>query len=227
MSRNARISIAGALFAVAVGLVVMTVMAFLRSSPPTVNFASGHQAGKPLDLTVQTVGSIGYGEHPTWVSYLIKAPDGRWVHTTLWDVPPNTRLNVTILQFDSGSPLRNPFLGLYMTGPKGSPATLNGKPIQVVDATQGNGVGHTFSIPALNVNVPLPGVDGNAKNFCNAAPCQTNEAHNTVQFSFVTPGSGSFRWQCFVPCGLAYLFGNGGPMQTIGYMDGFLTVVPA
>ena len=35
----------GALLAVAVGLVVFTVMAFLRSSPPTVDFTAGHQAG--------------------------------------------------------------------------------------------------------------------------------------------------------------------------------------
>jgi hypothetical protein len=28
-----------------------------------------------------------------------------------------------------------------------------------------------------------------------------------------------------VPCALGYLYGNGGPMQTIGYMDGFMQVV--
>jgi len=33
-----------------------------------------------------------------------------------------------------------------------------------------------------------------------------------------------YRWQCFVPCGLGFLYGNGGPMQTIGFMDGFLEV---
>ena len=45
------------------------------------------------------------------------------------------------------------------------------------------------------------------------------------QFSFVTPGVGQYRWQCFVPCGLGYLYGNGGPMSTLGYMGGFLKVV--
>jgi hypothetical protein len=28
-----------------------------------------------------------------------------------------------------------------------------------------------------------------------------------------------------VPCGAGWLFGNGGPMQTLGYMDGFINVV--
>src|ERR1039457_6760360 len=36
---------------------------------------------------------------------------------------------------------------------------------------------------------------------------------------------GQYPWQCFLPCGLGYLYGNGGPMQTVGYMDGFLKVV--
>jgi hypothetical protein len=46
-----------------------------------------------------------------------------------------------------------------------------------------------------------------------------------ITFSFVTPGPGQYPWQCFVPCGLGYLYGNGGPMQSVAYMDGFLKVV--
>ena len=83
---------------------------------------------------------------------------------------------------------------------------------------------HTFSVPDLDINVPMPGVDANAKNQCAVAPCTLAEAHNTITFSFVSPGPGSYRWQCFVPCALAFLYGNGGPMQTIGYMDGLIEV---
>jgi hypothetical protein len=100
-------------------------MAFLRTSPPTVDFASGHQAGQPVDMTLQTVGAIGYGPHPDWVSYLTKSPDGQWVHSTLWDLPANTRINVTIDQYDSGSPLRNQQLGLVQ-GTIGDDMTVNG-----------------------------------------------------------------------------------------------------
>jgi hypothetical protein len=51
-----------------------------------------------------------------------------------------------------------------------------------------------------------------------------SNAHRTIQFTFHTTAPGHYRWQCFVPCAAGWLFGFGGPMQTIGYMDGFLNV---
>jgi hypothetical protein len=223
VARGGRLAIVGALFAVAVGLVVFTVMAFLRSSPPTVNFVSGHQPGAPVDLTLQTVGSIGFGPHPTWVSYLTKDPSGNWVHTTLWDLPAHTRINVTVDQYDGGSPLRNQQYG-QVQGTIGGDAQLNGKTFTVINANDGNGVAHTFAIPTLGISVPLYANNGSA-NLCGAAPCTLKSPHNIVKFSFMTPGPGQYPWQCFLPCGLGYLYGNGGPMQTLGYMDGFLKVV--
>jgi hypothetical protein len=50
-------------------------------------------------------------------------------------------------------------------------------------------------------------------------------AHRTITFTFRTGAPGHFRWQCFVPCAAGFIYGFGGPMQTIGYMDGFLNVV--
>jgi hypothetical protein len=223
MGRSTRIAIAAACLCVAAAIVVFTAMAYLRSSPPTVDLASGHEPGKPVDLTLQTVGSIGFGTHPTWVSYLTQAPDGKWVHTTLWDLPAHTRVNVTIFQYDSGSPLRNQFIG-RVTGTIGGDMTLNGKTVSLINSNAGNGVGHTFTIPTLGIDVPLYGNSSNA-TLCSVAPCTTKFVHNVVKFSFMTPGVGQYPWQCFVPCGLGYLYGNGGPMQSIGYMDGFLKVV--
>ena len=49
-------------------------------------------------------------------------------------------------------------------------------------------------------------------------------AHRTIQFTFHTGKAGHFRWQCFVPCAAGWIDGFGGPMQTIGYMDGFIDV---
>ena len=92
----------------------------------------------------------------------------------------------------------------------GTSALLNGKPFQVINSNAGNGVGHTFSIPSLGINVPLYGNNGNA-NLCAAAPCTSKSPHNMISFSFTSPGPGNYRWQCFVPCGLGFLFGNGGP----------------
>jgi hypothetical protein len=218
-----RLVIVGVLFAVAAGLVVFAAMAFVGSTPPTVDFTADHVAGEPVDLTLQTVGAIGFGPHPTWVSYLTQAPDGQWVHTTLWQLPADTRVNVTIYQYDSGSPLRNQQWGL-VTGTTDGTMLLNGKPVPLINSNSGNGVAHTFTVPTLGLNVPLYGNSSSA-NLCGQAPCTTSSPHNVITFSFTTPGPGEYPWQCFIPCGLGYLYGNGGPMQTVGYMGGFLKVV--
>ena len=194
----------------------------LLGTPPTVEYSAAGP-GQPVNVTLQAVGTYGAGSHPDWVSYLVRSPQGGWVHTTLFQVPQDTRINVTIYQYDSGSPLRNQQLG-QVTGTYGNIALLNGRPFRVINSNAGNGVGHTFSIPSLGLNVPLYGNNGNA-NLCGAAPCTTSSPHQIVRFSFTSPGPGSYRWQCFVPCGGGFLYGNGGPMSTLGYMGGFMKVV--
>jgi len=226
MSFGGRLSVVLGLLIVVIGFAVWGVVGFLLPQPATVAFTSA-APGAPVDLTVQTVGSIGngYGNHPTWVSYLVKDQQGQWIHSTIWQVPAHTRINLTVQQFDSGSPLRNQQWG-RVQGMTGNVMTLNGKPVKVYDSNTGNGVGHTFTIHTLGISIPLVGVDPNASNICSQAPCSApGSVVNTIKASFVTPGPGNYSWQCFVPCGLGWLFGNGGPMSTLGYMGGFLDVV--
>lgn len=223
MSFGGRLSVVLGLFVVAAGLAVWAVVGFMLPTTPTVDFTAAQPSGAPVDLTVQTVGTIGFGAHPTWVSYLVKNPNGQWIHSTVWKVPAHTRINLTIEQYDSGSPLRNQQWGL-VAGTSGGVETLNGKPIALYDSNGGNGVGHTFSIPTLGISVPLVGIADDAKNPCSQAPCTTDFDHNVIKVSFVTPGPGEYPWQCYVPCGLGFLYGNGGPMSTLGYMGGFLDV---
>jgi hypothetical protein len=135
-------------------------------------------------------------------------------------VPAHTLVDVTIYQYDGASGLRNAFLG-GVSGTTGGIETINGTPEHGINA---NDAAHTFTVPDLDINVPLPGVNPNAKNQCGVAPCSLAEAHNTITFSFRSPGPGTYRWQCFVPCAAGFLFGNGGPMQTIGYMSGLIEV---
>lgn len=193
----------------------------LSSQPVSVAYTA--KPGQPVNVTMQTVGSYGHGIHATWVSYMTRSPTGRWLHTTTWQVPAHTKVNVTIYQYDSGTPLRNQQVGMVQ-GTIGDVATLNGKVFTVVNSNVGNGVGHTFSMPSLGINVPLYGNNPNA-NLCPAAPCTTAWPHNIIRFSFMSPGPGTYPWQCFVPCALGFLYGNGGPMQTVGWMDGFMDVV--
>ena len=223
MSVSQRLGTVVVLFLVAVGLILWAFASFLTPGTPggVVNFMAGHAAGQPVNMTIETVGSTGHGPHPTWVSYLTKEPTtGKWVHETTWQLPAKTVINVTILQYDSGSPLRNQEWG-QVQGTIGGTATINGNTYSDFNSYTGGGVGHTFAVPALGLSVPLIGIT--SSNVCGATPC-SKFPHNTITFSFKTPAAGSYNWQCFVPCGLGYLYGNGGPMSTQGYMGGFLEV---
>ena len=196
--------------------VVVWTFLYLIRYPPTVEAAT--KASGDVDVTMQTVGSIGTGNHPTWVSYLIRRADGVWVHTTVLQVPAHTTVHMTIYQFDSGSSLRNPVMNQVLGAPD---AALDGKPYSLWTDT----IGHTFTIPELGLSVPLPGIAATAANPCSVAPCGPSYDHHTITFTFRTGPAGVYTWQCFVPCGLGYLAGFGGPMSTFGYMNGVLKVV--
>jgi len=228
MSLTGRLSTAIGLFLVAVALIAWSLLAFLHPGTDGgyTDYTVGHTAGAAVNVELQSLGAIGtgFGNHPTWVSYLQKDPTtGNWIHDTSMVLPANTVIHVTVLNYDSGSPLRNQQWG-QVTGTIGGDATLNGKTFKVYDSNTGTGVGHTFAVPGLDVSVPMIGVDGSLTNICSQAPCG-NLPHNTITFSFKTGAPGSYNWQCFVPCGLGYLYGNGGPMSTLNYMGGFLKVV--
>jgi len=90
-------------------------------------------------------------------------------------------------------------------------------------------VGHTFAIPGLNLYVPVasPNALLSANNLCSSSPCTTSGNPYALEtFSFMSPShTGTYRWQCFIPCGGGYLDGNSGPMQTLGWMVGEMDVV--
>ena len=159
--------------------------------------------------------------HNTWVSYYaVDANGGNWRHATTYVLPANTLVHVTIYNYDSASGLRNPFIA-EPTGTSGG-MTLDGKPTQAIDPTTAS---HVFAVPAIGLSIPLEGVSSSAKNPCSNAPCSLSNDHTTTVFTFRTPGKGLYRWQCFVPCAAGFISGFGGPMQTVGYMDGFIKVV--
>lgn len=149
--------------------------------------------------------------HPDWVSYL---------PTTTLKVPANSTVTIVIDQEDGASGLRNPYWAtaqgivggtfhMDYFDDQGNPQS--GDFTKLDDAST---LGHSFAIPDLGVFVPLLGIS-------DAAPAGSK---NVITFSFRTGAAGIFRWQCFVPCGAGTIYGNGGPMQTLGYMGGFLIV---
>jgi hypothetical protein len=208
-----------ALVGVLIGLYVAS---WATSFPQSVAATGAPASTGGNQLTLETVGAIGpkYSpSHPDWVSYLVKS-HGQWVHSTIYTVPANSIVHVTIYQYDSPTGLRNPFMG-QVQGTIGDTMTVDGKTVNSIEPEEAS---HTFAVPELGIFVPLPGVPEEAKNACEFAPCE-GAAHRTITFSFRTGKKGRYHWQCFVPCGAGTIDGNGGPMQTLGYMDGFLDVV--
>jgi hypothetical protein len=204
--------------AVVVVAVIFYVADFLTVAPPVL--AATTQNGT-ASLTLETVPTYGHAPDPDWVTYLGRDANGNWHHTTVYQLPAHTLVHVTIYQFDSASGLRNPFLA-QVRGTQGGTATLNGTPFSALNADDAS---HTFTVPDLGISVPLKGISSSAKNPCGSAPCDLSFDHNTITFSFTTPGPGTYRWQCFVPCAAQFFYGFGGPMQTIGWMSGELKVV--
>jgi hypothetical protein len=159
--------------------------------------------------------------HPTWVSYYAVSPAStHWRHVTTYDLPVHSLVRITIYQFDGASGLRNPFIS-QATGTVGGTVTRDGKTIKAINPASAS---HVFAIPQWGVSVPLLGVGANAPNQCANAPCSLSQAHTTTTFTIRTPGPGLYRWQCFVPCAAGFIQGFGGPMQTVGYMTGFIKV---
>jgi hypothetical protein len=185
-----------------------------------VQTANGHPV---VNLKIETVAAIGptLSPNPDWVSYLIQNTKGQWIRSTVWKLPANATVHVTIYNFDGASGLRNAYLARPQ-GVDGNVMIVDGKTLNVLPPDDAS---HTFAVPAYGLVVPVAPVADDAKNQCDYAPCSMSTAHRTIQFTFHTGKAGHYRWQCFVPCAAGWLYGFGGPMQTIGYMDGFLDVV--
>jgi hypothetical protein len=213
--------------AVAVAFAVFVVVHFLLPVPPTVVFTADRLPSRAVNMTIQIDGINDSSSTPDWVSYFVKSPHGtKWIHSTIWQLPAHTRVNVTAYEFDTCDPLRNNYWG-HVTGTSGGVMYVNGRRESVVNSDTTCSAAHTFTVPQLGINVPFDGVAYTAKNQCGPgqAPCSLSLAHQVVKFSFETSGPGEYRWQCFIPCGLATVDGNGHGMGTLGFMSGFLDVV--
>jgi hypothetical protein len=209
---------------VAAGVLIgFYITGYLMSGPKPFEPTAASGPTKSVNLTIQTVAAVGptLSSKPNWVSYLVRDPQRKWLRTTNWTVPAHSVVHVTVYQFDGKSGLRNPFMA-RVRGTIRNSMSVNGKALDVINPDDAS---HTFAIPELGVIVPLMGVADAAKNQCGYAPCGLSNAHNTITFSFRVPGPGHYRWQCFVPCAAGWIYGFGGPMQTLGYMDGFINAV--
>ena len=227
MSLPARVVTLLVAFLAVVAVAAFVVIHYFLGSPPTVDYSAGVSAdtGATVHVVMQEDPQNTVSTHPDWVSYFIQNPDDRTSGCTPRSsrCPAGSKIDMTIYGYDGCTPLRNPYFG-KVTGTLGGVIYVDGKPTRQINSWSGCNVGHTFSIPGINLNVPMAS-PGLTANLCGTSPC-TSGPKKTVTFSFMTPKvTGTYFWQCRVPCGGGFIDGFGGPMQTIGFMTGNMEVV--
>ncbi|MEM0271703.1 MAG: hypothetical protein QW514_04060 [Thermoprotei archaeon] len=130
------------------------------------------------------------------------------------ELPAHTLIVLTIIDYDSASPLPAQFA--QVTGTVGNVVYLinntnagSGNPnlsaaVAVTNFNPNTDVAHTFTIPQLGVNIP-------------SAPGSVEVAE------FYINQTGTFTWHCMDPCGTGPT-GWEGAMSTPGWMEGNITV---
>ena len=167
----------------------------VRSSDRVASAAAAITTHVALDILPAKPG----GPAENWPAYIA---------STSLTVPANSVITVTIRNFDLGdAALANGSPLAKVQGTRGAVASFDGQPYTALDPTK---VAHTFTIPQLGLNVPIPG----------DAP--DNASYLTVTFSFRTGRAGTYTFECLAPCGTGN--GFGGPMASMAYMKGTLTV---
>lgn len=145
--------------------------------------------------------------------YWVLTPQGL-VSSANIPLPAHTLIKLTIVDYDSASPLPAEFA--KVSGTLGNVVYfLNGTEASgAANTTQGGTyvsefnnetqVAHTFTIPQLGINIPSP-------------------ANSIVVAEFYLNQTGVFLWHCMDPCGLD-ASGWAGAMDTPGWMAGNITV---
>ena len=204
--RRARLGAAGGL-ALALAL---SLGACSSSTPTTASAAASASSASPgtasssvvhRQLVIETGKADG---RPGWPRYV---PDG-------FTAPVGTTIVLTIVNHDDGAaplPPDSPWGQVWGSDPtygavSGGTEQVGGK---TVTAIPNQDVSHTFEIPGLLLNIPIP-----------AAPSSSQPV--TVVFTFTVLKRGTYLWICAAPCG-GGAAGMGGAMTTDGWMRGHVT----
>lgn len=173
------------------------------SKPTTVQLASQRGPSVVYESLVIVTGSMTH--HPGWPQYV----DSAQLH-----FPAHTKIVLTITSYDDGtSPLTSAYQSYdKVQGTIGGDELVNGQPVTSVPNAQ---IAHTFSVPSLGLNLPIPA----APTVSSSQPRQPIQVTATFELS----KTGDFTWYCFAPCGTG-ADGMGGPMTTPGYMTGQVVV---
>jgi hypothetical protein len=241
VSVPARAAVLIAAFLCVVGLGIFVAVYYIGSATTQLPIVHYTASGGQVNVVLQEDPGNNSATRPDWVTYYTQDPATKqWLHTTLFSVPADTKVNVTIYGYDGCTPLRNNYFS-QVQGTIGGTVTVqqydkNDKPLggpateSVINSWADCNVAHTFAIPDLGLFVPVasPNANNSVNNLCGTYPCTpaSGGAFAKETFSFMSPShTGTYRWQCLIPCGGGYLDGNSGPMQTLGWMTGEMDVV--
>src|SRR5271169_4216360 len=92
---------------VVVGAAFLVIHYFL-SPPQTIAFGSNVKpdTGAAVNVVMQEDPQNTVSSHPVWVSYFIQDPTSHnWMHTTVFQVPAGSRINMTVYGYDGCTPL--------------------------------------------------------------------------------------------------------------------------
>ncbi len=123
-------------------------------------------------------------------------------------LPKNATVVLTIRSYDDGAaPLpSNVIFYDKVMGTVGSKETVDGKSVSSV---ANKDISHTFTIPNLGINLPIPAA-ATGKSV-------------VVQATIHTGKAGTYNWQCYAPCGSGKN-GEQGAMVDAGYMKGVVKI---
>lgn len=184
------------------------------------------KTSSPYDLTlVITTNNYFNATVPPQPAFYV-LDNGTLQSSATINLPADRLINLTIVNFDDGaaSPLGPPnatsfsyynvsgTIGGVMqvvnntnvnsTQPATGNITLQGG--ETVSNVSIDGVSHTFTVPSLNINVPVP-------------------PSSIVHAQLYLNGTGSYYWQCMAPCGSGP-DGWQAAMATAGWMTGTVVV---
>lgn len=129
--------------------------------------------------------------------------------STTLAAPAGALVSVTIRNFDLDAvPLAADSPHARVEGTVEGIAYVDGRPYSTLSGVR---IAHTFTVPRLHLNVPIPGASATGAHYV------------VVTFSFRAQGPGTYEWQCFAPCGDGP-DGRSGAMTDVGYMRGSLVM---
>ncbi|MDA8057061.1 MAG: hypothetical protein M0032_03670 [Actinomycetota bacterium] len=196
-----RAAVLGAGVALAVSLAACSSSTGAAGSGSTRNGLETSSVVVHRTLVIQTGKMDG---RPGWPRYV---PDG-------FTAPAGATVVLTIVNHDDGTaplPPASPWGQVWGADATfgettGGTELVDGQPVHAVPNDE---VSHTFTIPGLLVNVPVPAASSSAHPV-------------TVTFTFRVTKKGTFHWLCTAPCGSGAT-GMGGAMNTNAWMEGYVT----